>query len=130
MAFNISKIITIFGEFTDLNTYINAERTNRFKAAKIKKDNTKLCAWQTVGLPPITTNYNKIIFYWYVSNTRKDPDNIAFAKKYILDGLVDAKVLRNDRWKQISGFEDKFYVDKVKPRVEVEFINNNMEVTR
>lgn len=71
------------------------------------------------ALKPIT-NKVKLIFTWYCKDQKKDPDNISFAKKYILDGMVDAGVLKNDGWKQIQGFEDRFEVDKDNPRVEVE----------
>lgn len=45
---------------------------------------------------------------------------IAFAKKFILDALVGAGVLRGDGWKHISGFTDRFKVSKEDPRIEVE----------
>lgn len=58
-------------------------------------------------------------FTWYCPNKRKDPDNISFAKKFILDGLQVAGVIENDGWKQIAGFSDAFYLDKQNPRVEL-----------
>ena len=54
-----------------------------------------------------------------MQNKRKDKDNIAFAKKFILDGMIQAKLIQNDGWKEISGFTDEFHVDKNNPRVEV-----------
>jgi Holliday junction resolvase RusA-like endonuclease len=106
-------------ELTDLNTYINQERTNRYAAADTKKTMTQLCTLYAKKLQPIT---NKIILKitWYCKNQKKDPDNISFAKKFILDGLVKAGVLQNDGWNQIQAFEDVFEVDKDKPRVEIE----------
>ena len=53
----------------------------------------------------------KIRFYWYVQNIKKDPDNIAFAKKFILDGLKQAEIIKNDGFKQIEGFSDDFIVN-------------------
>lgn len=47
-------------------------------------------------------------------------DNIAFAKKFILDALVKKGVLKDDGWKWVKGFTDEFFVDKKNPRVEVE----------
>lgn len=64
----------------------------------------------------------RIIFRWYCKNQKKDPDNISFAKKFILDGMVKAGVLENDGWKQVAGFQDEFYLDKQHPRVEVELL--------
>jgi Holliday junction resolvase RusA-like endonuclease len=110
---------TIQGELTDLNTYINAERTHRQSGAKIKKSNTDLCLWQLKGLKPIA-GLHIIHFKWYMPNKMKDPDNISFAKKYILDAMVKAGIIENDGWRNIAGFIDEFEVDS-KPKIEIEF---------
>lgn len=109
---------TIPYELTDLNKYINEERTNKYISAKTKKTNTNICALFCKNVPEITGQV-KVIFSWYCTNKKKDPDNIAFAKKFILDGMVLSGILKNDGWNNIYEFEDKFYVDKKNPRVEV-----------
>ena len=38
----------------------------------------------------------------------------------IQDALVRAKILKNDGWKQIIGFEDHFEIDRKNPRIVVE----------
>jgi hypothetical protein len=111
--------VTIIGELTDLNTYIQTERSNKFAAAQIKKDMTDICTLYAKQLKPIKSKV-KLIFTWYCRNQKKDPDNIAFAKKFILDGFVKAKIIENDGWKQIAGFEDYFEIDTDRPRVEIE----------
>ena len=111
--------ITIPGELTDLNNYINAERSNRFKASKIKKTETEKCIWISKNKGNVDTKV-KVIFTWYCKDQMKDPDNICFAKKFILDGFVKSGLLKNDGWKQIEGFEDKFIIDKLNPRVVIE----------
>lgn len=60
-----------------------------------------------------------IEFKWFVPYRTTDPDNICFAKKYILDGLQKANIIANDNWKIIKAFNDRFAIDKEKPRVEV-----------
>lgn len=45
-------------------------------------------------------------FRWVCPDRRHNPDNIAAAKKFILDGLVKAKVIRNDGWGEVAGFSD------------------------
>jgi hypothetical protein len=113
-------IIIIPGELVDLNTYIDAERTNRYSAAKIKKDMTKICELLGCRAKQFDGDRAKVIITWYCKNRMKDPDNIAFAKKFILDGLVTSGVLEGDGWRQIQGFEDRFEIDKDKPRIEIE----------
>ena len=111
--------LVITGELADLNNYIDAERKNRFIAAKIKKKMTEICLYNVLGAKKIDKKVH-ITFTWYCKNQKKDPDNISFAKKFILDGMVEAGVLKNDGWKQIKGFEDRFEVDNKTPRVEIE----------
>lgn len=97
---------------TDLNTYINTERGNRYAAAKIKKEETYLVAWlcKEQKLKPITKKVG-INFWWHVKG-RKDPDNVCFAKKFLIDGLVSAGILKNDSLQEIDWFSDTFVIDK------------------
>ncbi len=114
--------LIIPGELTDLNTYIDAERSNRYKAAKIKKEMSELCAWEVRLFKLKVKTPVEIKFTWITKNEMKDPDNVAFAKKFILDGFVLGGLLPNDGRKQIKRFTDEFGVDKEYPRVEVEII--------
>ena len=51
-----------------------------------------------------------LLFEWH-SSTRHDPDNVAFAKKFILDGLQAAGVLENDNRKFIGTMADEIIQD-------------------
>ena len=60
-----------------------------------------------------------IAYRWVEANHKRDPSNIAAGgRKVAEDGLVLAKVLDNDGWKQIAGFSDAFEVGP-KPGVEI-----------
>jgi hypothetical protein len=112
--------ITIHGELCDLNTYIRAERSNRFRASKIKQEETERVAWETAGLGTITSYPVHITYTWYSKDNRMDIDNVAFAVKFIHDGLVEAGVLDGDGRKHIAGFSHAaFLIDKTNPRVEL-----------
>ncbi|MFX1499355.1 MAG: hypothetical protein ACFFDH_00160 [Promethearchaeota archaeon] len=63
---------------------------------------------------PVDFEYN-----WYCKDKRCDPSNIAFACKYIEDGLILANILPNDNWQYVRSIQHLFFVDKVDPRVEV-----------
>lgn len=63
---------------------------------------------------PVTMHYT-----WIEPNRKRDKDNIAFAKKFIQDALVDCEVLKDDGWTNVIGFTDTFGVDKKNPRVVV-----------
>jgi Holliday junction resolvase RusA-like endonuclease len=59
-------------------------------------------------------------FTWVERNRRRDIDNVAFAKKFVLDGLVAAGVIGNDTPQYVAGFEDRFLYDGRNPRIIVE----------
>ncbi|HBI6850790.1 TPA: hypothetical protein K8F72_002326 [Listeria monocytogenes] len=100
---------------TDLNTYINKERGHRQAAAKVKKQMTYICssyvklAMQHGVKFPVPC---RLKFTWIIPNKRKDSDNIAFAKKFIFDGMMKAGFIENDNLNYIEGFSDYFIVDK------------------
>lgn len=54
------------------------------------------------------------MFTWYKPNNRQDHDNIGFAKKYILDGLIVAGSIKGDSPKYIGNFVDNFEIDKTR----------------
>jgi len=111
--------IEISIKVVSLNEYINACRSNRFAGAKMKKDMQEQISWYVKKLP----KYNKpvkIIFTWYEKDQKRDLDNVCFAKKFILDSMVECGVLENDNRKHVVGFEDKFPSDRGEYKVEVE----------
>lgn len=61
-------------------------------------------------------------FVWCEKDRRRDPDNIASAKKFILDALVQEGVLTTDGWQAVKGWEDRFRVDAMNPGVHVTVI--------
>lgn len=99
---------TLIFDFIALNQYINAERSNRFKAAKIKKDKTSEISYYFSKESPIINYPFDIHFVWCCKSKRSDPDNIVFQKKFILDGMVSSGFIKNDTFKEITGFKDDF----------------------
>lgn len=106
-----------------LNEYIEAERSHRQKGAAMKRKWQKAVAAalrrQLRGplQEPVIMRYT-----WYERDRRRDKDNIsAFGRKVIQDAMVrDIRVLRNDGWANIESFSDRFRVDKLHPRIEIE----------
>lgn len=116
--------LTIEGELCDLNTYINDERSSRYQAASIKKVETNRVASlaRLQKLDPIPESVYPVAVHlmWYTKDLRKDVDNVVFAKKFILDGLVEAGVIAKDSRKYVAFVQDQgIEVDKHRPRVEV-----------
>jgi len=104
----------IKGRFTTLNKYIEAERTRNYHAAaNIKKRETGLVTLQARNHKIKTPC--KLKMTWYrksKSGTNFDLDNVAFAKKFVLDGLVKANVIPNDNYTHIKGFIDEYVESK------------------
>lgn len=51
-------------------------------------------------------------FIWYESSKRRDKDNVAFGKKFLLDGMQSAGILPSDNNRWVVGFEDHFIYGK------------------
>ena len=103
-----------------LNEYINMCRTNPYKASKFKKDLEEDIAFYFKDLPKFE-NPIRIHFCWVEENKRRDLDNVAYAKKHILDALVKAGKLKDDNRKCVYAFTDTFeYEKKAKVILEIE----------
>ena len=106
-----------------LNETINTERTNKYAGASMKKKATGHCALYIKKAMNEGFEFNELPaelqFDWYCKNTRTDPDNRAFSRKYIFDGMQQAGLIENDNWKFTTGWKDNFFVDKESPRVEI-----------
>lgn len=117
--------LIIPGILPNLNDYISALDASRHKGNLLKRKTEHiiiLCAkTQLRGVSfkaPVVMRYT-----WYEPNRMRDKDNVSsFGRKCIQDALVRAGVLKNDGWGEIDSFSDRFFVDKKKPRVEVEII--------
>lgn len=116
----IHKLV-IFGKLDGLNEYTTANRTVSYKGAKMKhKNESHVASFIPYKLRNMDFKYPvTLTFCWYEKNRKRDPDNICFAKKFILDALVKKQVFPNDSQKYIKEFRDKFYVDKENPRIEI-----------
>ena len=97
--------------FPTLNEYIDCERGSTIAAAAMKKKCTEQVRIQCEeqNIPAISGKVD-LLFEWH-SSTRHDPDNVAFAKKFILDGLQLAGVLENDNRKFIGTMADEIIQD-------------------
>ena len=112
---------TLNGEFTGLNEYISAMNKSKYIGNKIKPSETERVAWAVKKLAPLSSDFPFTIeATWYVKDQKKDQDNITSAKKFILDGMVMARVLENDSRKHVRIWKDlDVCVDKEHPRVEI-----------
>ena len=94
-----------------LNDYIRACRSNRFEGSAMKREVEEGISWFISDLPRFEKPVH-IDFLWIESNKRRDFDNIAFGKKFILDALVKNGKLKDDNRKCVTGFSDSFQYGK------------------
>ena len=121
------NIFTIDLKLPSLNDYIRVCRANKYKAAKYKADIENDIALFINHLPRYEKPI-KIHFHWIESNKKRDLDNVAFAKKFILDTLVKCGKLKDDNRRHVQGFTDSFcYGKKNKVVIEIEEIEPKVE---
>jgi Holliday junction resolvase RusA-like endonuclease len=111
---------TIPGRLPGLNEYTAANRTHAKAGARAKKEAEWQVAWgvKIARLEPIDGPV-LLTFAWHEPDRRRDVDNVAFAKKFILDALVRLGILAGDGRKHVVGFSDEFHLDRRRPRVVV-----------
>ena len=101
--------ITLDCQYPTLNEYINVERNNRYSANSQKQKYTNITKMLAKHCNKVTEKAD-MLFEWHVA-TKHDHDNIAFAKKFILDGFKQAGVIKDDKQAYIGHLYDEFYKD-------------------
>lgn len=121
----MKQTFVIPGRLIGLNEYIDDCRRNRFSAAKTKKDIQTAICWEIKRQK--VKRFSKPVdvhIIWIEPNMKRDKDNISAAKKFILDALVDMRIIENDGWKWVNNLSDKFFVNKKRPRIVVTLDDN------
>ena len=117
---------TIKQKLPSLNQYTIACRSNKYAGAKFKRDIEEAIGWDIKQAltsktlhPPDGAVF--VRFVWHERTKKRDADNIASAKKFILDALVNNGVLKDDSRKYVKGFYDEI-IDDTADFVRVEFV--------
>jgi hypothetical protein len=118
--------VFIPGPLPGMNEMIAAAKSGRGKAsayARMKATWTAVVA--THARRAFAANYFgrvRVFCAWSEEAMRRDPDNVTAAVKFVLDGLVEAKILHCDRWHCVAGIQHEWEVGAV-PGVLVELEN-------
>lgn len=97
----------IKGKLPGANEYILANRTNRYTGAKMKEEMERLIIMQIRDHEPVKGAVI-VHFTWHEKTRRRDKDNVAFAKKFVLDAFQKIGILPNDNNNYVAGFTDIF----------------------
>lgn len=112
--------IVIDMKLPSLNDYIKVCRSNKFQAAKYKRDIEQQIGLFLIKMPKYEKPI-KIHFTWIEGNKKRDLDNICFAKKFILDAMQKFDKLENDNRNYVYAFTDSFeYGKETKVILEIE----------
>ena len=88
----------------------NGKRWNAYDA--LKESHEKLIVSECIEQKIKPVNRARFVFVWNCPNKRRDKDNVAAGKKLIFDALKHAKVIPDDRWDIVLGWEDRFVITK------------------
>lgn len=112
-----------------LNEYVSGNRRNKYAGNAMKQGLERDISLfiRASGAKPVQGPVT-LHFTWYEPTRRRDKDNVAFAKKFILDALQKCGVLPNDNNRYLLGFTDTFVYRKgQKVVVELEEGNEGCE---
>lgn len=112
--------LVIQGSLPGTNEILAASNNNRHVYNKMKRTNTTLIALMARSQKIPELPKSDYVITWICQNMKRDKDNIMGGQKFIFDGLVQAKRIENDGWKQIGDVTHRFRVDKLNPRIEIE----------
>ena len=90
------QILRLKGKLLSLNEYVNAERTNRFAAAKLKKTETERVMWECRAQKIKKVSKIDEVYFLYYHDRRGDYDGYEFYQKFVWDGLKEAGIIPND----------------------------------
>lgn len=113
--------MVIPGTLPSTNEILAASNANRHIYNDMKRTYTHYVSFYACQQIPELPECDFIIT-WYCPDRKKDKDNVMGGQKFIFDGLVKARKLPNDGWKNIGDISHKFRVDKQNPRVEIEIM--------
>ena len=98
-----------------INKYIG--RTNIWEYQSDKKKIHNLIRLSTIGINPNYEKCKMTITYYFKDKRRHDPSNY---DKMLLDGLVEANIIKDDNYDVIQEFTTIGKYDKKNPRTEIE----------
>lgn len=120
MAINTLIIPT---RLESLNDMIHAMNSNKYAGANIKnRAQRKIQSITTMTCETLPED-GWWYFEWHEFNKRRDPDNVASARKYIFDAFQEMHLIENDNWKYVKGFHDEFFDDATEETAYIKIVH-------
>ena len=106
--------LIIRGKMPSLNEYISKINGNRYIGnsfkRKLQDDICRQILMQTIGFDKPFKKQVDFHITYFEKNKKRDKDNIASSKKFLLDSLVESGILQNDGWKWVGDFQEDFEI--------------------
>lgn len=123
---------SVKGRLPSLNEYVNVCRSHWSKGAQLKQETETLIFWsiksaRSKGRCHPVTKPVVVFFLWHEHGDRRDADNVYSAKKYILDAMQTAGVIKNDSRKHVVDCIDMGIVPAKKGQDGVEVLMMEVE---
>lgn len=113
--------LIIKGSLAGRNEAENAARSHWAVGNKLKQDNTNIVKYECLAQKiKAIDGQAYITVTFFEKDLKRDADNVIGGLKYVLDGLVNAKVIKNDTRKLVRLQVNPVELDRVNPRIEVE----------
>ena len=109
----MKQTFTVEQRLTSYNEHEKKRRANRYRANADKVKMENIIGWRIrkARLNPVSSP-QWVIFEWHEKTKRRDKDNVASAKKFVLDALQKTNILPKDSNRYIAGFTDRFIYDR------------------
>lgn len=121
------QVFEIPGRLDGLNESTGSNRTNRYVGAKSKRENEEAVMWaiKAAKLKPMKCPVH--IHVTWIEGMKpgakqfrpRDKDNIRHGMKYIQDALVNAGIIKNDGFYDVTP-SDAYMLNRNNPRIIVE----------
>ncbi|WP_288071226.1 hypothetical protein [Adlercreutzia caecimuris] len=118
----------VWGTLDGANEYTNACRSHHMSGAQMKRDNQQVVRWavKAAALKPMRCPV--AVHITWVEGLRpgrkrfvpRDRDNIAFARKFILDALRAEGVISDDSWADVLDTGNSYMLNRNDPKIIVE----------
>ena len=120
----MTQVFEVPGRLMGLNEYVRECRGNRYRGARAKRDQQDIvvAAIKAAGIRRCEYPV-EVGVAWIegrsVNGAMRDPDNIRFGLKFILDALVECRVIPNDSPYWVRRTFDHYSYNNSNPRVQV-----------
>jgi Holliday junction resolvase RusA-like endonuclease len=118
------QVLVIEGRLPSRNEADNSARAHWSRGAKYKRNYTEDIHWLIIAkrIKPIQGKADICVSFFERDYKRDDDNVLGGGLKYIMDALVNARIIHDDGPKYVNLLPKPVQRDKLHPRIEIEII--------